>query len=147
MGRVITCSFGNDEVAASDPTESSRLDETNSAFDSLNDPFNRCRIGIKMNLKEQLRFFLKKRDLTPAELARRSGVSRQVLSLWLDGVEPRKLRKVRSVANALGTTIDNLCFGTGEVAPPKAACPVLHVAAKDWESGIIEIQVRKTSAK
>ena len=61
-------------------------------------------------LKSRLRQLLKDRAWTAAELSRRSGVPKQVLSLWLSGVEPRKLQHVKSVAHVFGVTVDQLCF-------------------------------------
>lgn len=65
-----------------------------------------------MNLKTQLQRLMKARGLTQSQLARKSGVPRQVISVWLGGVEPRKLGHLKKVADGLGTTMDHLCYGT-----------------------------------
>src|SRR5207302_470876 len=67
-----------------------------------------------MNIKNQLRLYLEIREMSAAELSRKSGVSKQVLSLWLSGSEPKKISQVKSVAEVLGTSCDHLCFGSGQ---------------------------------
>lgn len=83
-------------------------------------------------LKERLQQLLKQNSWTAAELARRSGVPKQVLSLWLSGVEPRKISHLKSVARALGVTIDELCF-INDSEP-------LHPGG--WIEGVFEGRIR-----
>ncbi len=65
-----------------------------------------------LQLKQQVQDYLNRHGITAAELSRRSGVPKQVLSLWLAGVEPRKLSYLKKLATALGLSIDELCFKT-----------------------------------
>lgn len=80
-------------------------------------------------LKVKLREHLELRAWTAAELARKSGVPKQVLSLWLTGVEPRKLQHLKSVADVLGVSVDELCFGGGDGG---------------WIEGVFEGRIRVT---
>ncbi len=94
-----------------------------------------------MNLKKQLALYLDNRGLTAAQLAKKAGVSKQVLSLWLAGGAPRKLEQVKAVADALGTTVDQLCFGAGvekSAEESKGKFP-----DDEWMSGKFEIKVRR----
>jgi len=78
--------------------------------------------------------------MTAAELSRRSGVPKQVLSLWLAGVEPRKLSHLKKVATVLGTTIDALCFGEH---PPATAQETQALHPEAWFEGVFEGRIRK----
>lgn len=71
----------------------------------------------KFRLKLCLKSILEGRRITAAELSRKSGVPKQVLSLWLAGVEPRKLIYLKQVAEVLQVTIDELCFGVTSQGP------------------------------
>jgi transcriptional regulator with XRE-family HTH domain len=64
-----------------------------------------------MNLKKNLKRILADQDLTAAQLSRKTGVPKTTLSEWLAGGNPRDLTKVKHVADALGLTVDQLCFG------------------------------------
>ena len=85
-------------------------------------------------LRTILEGLLQKHGLRASELARRSGVPKQVLSLWLAGVEPRKLSHLKSVACVFGLTIDALCYGE----PPTAS-----EAPAAVHEGIYEISLRR----
>jgi hypothetical protein len=75
-----------------------------------------------------------------AELSRRSGVPKQVLSLCLAGVEPRKLSHLKKVASVLGTTIDALCFGE----QPSVTVTETQAFQQDtWFEGVFEGRIRK----
>lgn len=64
-----------------------------------------------INLKKQLRYYLRVKNLSAAELARRSGVNKQSISNWLGGIEPKSFIHVKKIADALNLTIDELIFG------------------------------------
>lgn len=70
-----------------------------------------------MNLKKQLLYYLKLNNLTAAELARRSQVSKQSISDWLAGISPRSIPQVKKIADTLQISLDELCFG--DVASPR----------------------------
>lgn len=96
-----------------------------------------------MNLKSQLQFYLGESGTTAAELARKSGVSKQVLSQWLSGAEPRKLAQVKQVASALGTSVDNLCFGKGVDQERERITELDALLGDGWVGGHFEIRLRR----
>lgn len=84
-------------------------------------------------LKRRLQELLQQYQWTAAELSRRSGVPKQVLSLWLSGVEPRKISHLKNVARTLGVSVDDLCFtqeGSSLVG--------------EWIEGVFEGRIRVT---
>lgn len=64
----------------------------------------------EFRLRHNLTAILSHRGMTAAELSRKTGVAKQVLSDWMAGVQPRKLEHLYSVALTLGVSIDSLCF-------------------------------------
>lgn len=96
-----------------------------------------------MRLKIQLQFYLSHRGITAAELARKAKVSKQLLSLWLGGSEPRKLDQVRQVAQALGTTVDNLCFGDGLDKEAEKTTDLEALLGDGWVGGLFEVRLRR----
>lgn len=67
-----------------------------------------------MNLQKNLKKLLFQKNLKAAELARLSGVSKTSIGEWLAGSNPRDIRKVKKVADALHVSVDELCFGDAE---------------------------------
>lgn len=65
-----------------------------------------------MKLKTNLKLHLASKGLTAAELSRVSKVPKATISDWLSGRSPKNLSQLKSVANILETTIDNLAFGS-----------------------------------
>jgi transcriptional regulator with XRE-family HTH domain len=96
-----------------------------------------------VNLKNQLKIYLEKRDITAAQLAKKAGVSKQVISLWLNGGSPRKVDQIKLVADALGTTVDHLCFGTGVQSNARQPQEFDYLPSDEWMSGLFEIKVRR----
>lgn len=92
-----------------------------------------------MNLKAQLRAYLAHKGLSAAELSRRTGVSRQCLSMWLGGASPKKIEHLKRVADELGTTIDHLCFGSGVVE----SLSVRSAGGPPVLSGVYELSLRR----
>ena len=92
-----------------------------------------------MNLKRQLKLYLEKYELSPSQLSKRSGVSKQVLSLWLSGGNPKNIEQVKKVAESLHTSVDHLCFGTG-LEPLK---DFESITQSEWLGGIFEIKFRR----
>lgn len=91
-----------------------------------------------MNLKAQLKHHLDERGMTAAELSRKSGVSKQVLSAWLAGAQPKNLEQVKKVADALRVTIDHLAFGQGADGAEIAA-----TGESGWITGLFEVRLRR----
>ena len=67
-------------------------------------------------LRTRLKHRFEAHSITAAELSRRTGIPRQVISDWLAGAMPRRLDHLKKVVDLLKTTIDELCFG--DVAEP-----------------------------
>lgn len=78
--------------------------------------------------------------ITAAELSRRTGISKQVLSLWLGGSEPRHIEQVQKVAKIFEVSIEELCFGS----PLKESEDILSALTGDgWATGTFEIKFRR----
>lgn len=95
----------------------------------------------EMTLQKQLKMYLERYDISAAQLSRKSGVSQQVISLWLKGAEPKKLTQVKKVAEVFRTTVDNLCFG--ETIQTLNNSEIFLLDQSEWISGIFEIKVRR----
>jgi transcriptional regulator with XRE-family HTH domain len=96
-----------------------------------------------MNLKNQLKALLVHRNMTAAELSRKSGVSKQVLSLWLGGAKPKNVDQIKSVSDALSVTVDHLLFGNSEINREKPGDGLHALLGDDWISGAFEIKLRR----
>jgi transcriptional regulator with XRE-family HTH domain len=93
-----------------------------------------------INLKKQLKLYLETEDLSAAKLAKRSGVSKQVLSLWLSGGSPKNIEQVKKVAQVFGISVDHLCFGDG-IADRRATFE--SAPEGEWLGGIFEVKFRR----
>lgn len=68
----------------------------------------------EFRLRHNLAAVLRARTMTAAELSRKTGVAKQVLSDWMAGVQPRKLEQLYLVAVTLGLSMEQLCFAKSE---------------------------------
>jgi len=98
---------------------------------------------MSLNLKKQLKALLSHRGMTAAELSRKSGVSKQVLSLWLAGAKPKNIEQVKAVADALGVSLDCLLFGDGDEREEKNITGLDALLGDEWISGAFEIKIRR----
>ncbi len=101
-----------------------------------------------MNLKRQLRYFLDLRQITAAELARRSRISPQTISNWLiDGVA-KDVEKIKCIADVLDTTIDNLLYGSG-LASDKVRTQELCRILSEGQTikGLFEVHIKMVQPK
>jgi transcriptional regulator with XRE-family HTH domain len=62
-------------------------------------------------LRRNLKILLEDRKVKANELARATGIARQVISDWMSGTSPRNLTHLKRVADYFDVTIDALCFG------------------------------------
>jgi transcriptional regulator with XRE-family HTH domain len=69
---------------------------------------------VTFRLRHNLALLLRDRGLTAAQLSRKTGIAKQVLSDWLSGVQPRKIEHLYAVAKVLGVSMDLLCFAQPE---------------------------------
>ena len=95
-----------------------------------------------MTLKDQILFFLDKKDMTASQLARKAKVPKSNLSEWLTGRKPKDFEQVKRVADVLGTTLDNLCFGNGQEKITKNHS-IEEMVEGEWLSGKFEIKIRR----
>jgi transcriptional regulator with XRE-family HTH domain len=96
-----------------------------------------------MNLKKQLKFFLGLREISASQLAKRAGVPKQSLSGWLGGSNPRDVKQIKRVADALGTTVDNLLFGDGPNVDQQRITELDALLGEGWISGLFEVRFRR----
>lgn len=68
----------------------------------------------EFRLRHNLAAVLRARAMTAAELSRKTGVAKQVLSDWMAGVQPRKLEQLYVVAKTLGVSMEQLCFSDSD---------------------------------
>ncbi len=108
-------------------------------------PINLCL--MELNLKNQLRFFLDRREMTAAQLARKAGVPKQSLSGWLAGNNPRDVRQVKRVADTLETTVDHLMFGSGRGSGQEKPTELEALLGDGWVSGLFEVKFRRVRRK
>jgi len=111
--------------------------------------------SMTTRLHDQIKFFLKLRNMTSSELARKAKVSKATLSYWSSSSSsPRNLFAVKRVAEVFQTSFDNLVFGNGleqEDANSRRQnfqnVEDLFSLKNDWQSGIFEVKIRKISQK
>lgn len=96
-----------------------------------------------MRLKQQLELYLDETGLSAAQLAKKSGVSKQVISLWLSGRSPRKIDQVKKVASIFNTTVDHLCFGDGIHQERQNSKIIETLIGDEWITGVFEIKMRR----
>jgi transcriptional regulator with XRE-family HTH domain len=66
-----------------------------------------------MNLKKQIKIYLEDRNIRASELCRLSGFSKQSISEWMAGSNPRDIRHLKKVAQIFNVSVDHLVFGGG----------------------------------
>jgi len=97
-----------------------------------------------MKLKTQLLSLMNQHRINAAELSRRSGVSKQVLSLWLAGSEPKRIEQVQKVARVFEVSIDELCFGECVDSIDKADSKnITSLFGSEWITGTYEVKLRR----
>lgn len=100
-----------------------------------------------MRLQEQLKFYLEKLDMSGSQLSRKSGVPNATLAEWLRGRQPRNIGHVKKLAEFLGTTIDNLLYGTGDgvndLGGKMTDRALEALMGEEWIGGCFEVQVRR----
>jgi transcriptional regulator with XRE-family HTH domain len=99
-----------------------------------------------MTLKKQLQFYLEKRDIAAAHLARRANVPKQSLSGWLAGSKPRDINQVKRVADYLGVSLDHLMFGIGDEAASAKGSDIHSLLNNEWVSGTFELKIRRVKS-
>jgi transcriptional regulator with XRE-family HTH domain len=89
------------------------------------------------NLRKELQRRMTAQGMSAAQLARQTGIAKQVLSDWLAGAMPRSITQVKTVAIVLGISVDELCFGGTPAANAESAS-----SKGPWIRGVFEGHVR-----
>lgn len=93
-------------------------------------------------LDVQLKFILKKlireKGITIVSLSKKTEVPLQTIHGWLQGSEPKSLRQVKAIADALGVDLDYLCFGI----EPKIKNQIEEYK-NEINAGVFEVVLRK----
>lgn len=92
-----------------------------------------------MELKTILRKTIRDRGLTVASLSRASKVPVQTLHGWLQGIEPKSIRQLKSVADYLEVDLDYLCFGI----KPKSEAQKIENFEDEINAGVFEVVLRR----
>lgn len=98
---------------------------------------------MALTLKNQLKLLLERHEITAAQLSRKSGVSQQVLSIWLRGGEPKKMSQVKKVADVFGVSVDHLCFGSGLDNHTEKITELDSLLGEGWVGGLFEVRFRR----
>lgn len=96
-----------------------------------------------MNLTKQIEFYLDKYGITATQLAKRANLPKQTLSNWLSGQKPKDITQVKKLAEALATSVDNLCFGSGEDMNAVKETELDALLGDSWVSGLFEVKFRR----
>lgn len=92
-----------------------------------------------MELKSVLRNLIKEKGLTVANLSRGTKVPVQTLHGWLNGVEPKSIRQIKSVADYLVVDLDYLCFGIKH----KVDFININKFEEEINAGVFEVVLRR----
>lgn len=92
-----------------------------------------------MELKTILRKTIRDRGMTVASLSRGSKVPVQTLHGWLQGIEPKSIRQLKTVADYLDVDLDYLCFGNN----PKSETNKMEKFEDEINAGIFEVVLRR----
>ena len=98
---------------------------------------------MSSNLRKQLRFYMDLREINAATVARKAQVPKQSLSGWLSGKKPADVGQVKRVADALGTTLDNLMFGDGKDREAEKVMELDALLGEGWITGLFEVRFRR----
>lgn len=94
---------------------------------------------MKLVLKDILKGELDRRGMGVPTLAKRTGISRQTISNWVEGQKPQNIEQVKVVAMYLEMTVDELCFGH-KVNP---ASSMIEVHKDEINAGVFEVVLRR----
>ena len=95
-----------------------------------------------MNLKQQLKLYLKIKSIKASDLARATKIPKQNISDWLAGTSPRDLTMLKKVADYFEITIDHLVFGNGTSIKNTVMPNHTTDLNLPWTEGIFEIKFR-----
>lgn len=110
---------------------------------ALNASLSTLMLSKAMILNKQLRRYLERREMSASQLAKKANVPKQSLSGWLAGSNPRDVRQVKRVADVLGTTVDELMFGSSVAVNSEKSTDLDFLLGDGWISGIFEVRFRR----
>lgn len=91
--------------------------------------------SYELKLKQNLKSLLERNGIRASDLAKQTGIARQVISDWMSGTNPRNLEQVKRVASYFNQSLDELCFDPCEC--------VEAVSNMDEIEGIFEIKMKR----
>ena len=94
---------------------------------------------MKPLLAQNLKRLLKDKDLTVAQLSRATKVPSQTLNNWLSGLEPRSMSQVKTIAQFLKLTLDELAYGEIKVKDENK----LEQYSDEIYAGMFEVVLRR----
>lgn len=98
-----------------------------------------------MDLARNLKLKLKERDLTVAQLSRATKVPQTTIANWLAGIAPKNIDQLKTIADFLETSIDNLCYSKEII---KSETPSLKAVVEDEVlAGVYEVVLRRYRRK
>lgn len=113
--------------------------QANSSKDRPDD----ARAVRSMRLKHQLALYLERRDITAAQLARKTGLPKALFTRWLSGQKPKDIDQVKKVAEALNVSLEHLLYGNGIEERPDSIGDLGALLGSDWVGGTFELRIRR----
>jgi transcriptional regulator with XRE-family HTH domain len=97
-----------------------------------------------LNLRHQLRFYMRQHRISAPQLAKELEIPRSTVGDWLSGAAPRDLLKLKKTALFFGVTVDHLLFGAGDVAEKvkHGTSPDTQDLEREILKGIYEVVLR-----
>lgn len=102
----------------------------------------------EMNLKNQLKHYLEKKDISVTKLSKLSGVPQQTIHDWLTGNSKNPaIGQLHKVCKALNVSLDNLCYGEGSEKNENRVSDIEALLGEEWIGGLFEIRIRRVKDK
>lgn len=102
-----------------------------------------ARANRSMRLKHQLALYLERRDITAAQLSRKTGLPKALFSRWMAGQKPKDIDQVKKVADALGCSLENLLYGEGTEDKVSSIGDLGSLLGDEWCGGTFELKLRR----
>jgi len=93
----------------------------------------------EMNIKHNLKALMKSHELTPSKLSRATKIPISTLHGWLNGVDPKSIVQIKSVADYFDISLDELCFGESQ----KPISNTLKEYGEEINAGVFEVVLRR----
>lgn len=100
-------------------------------------------MSYKLCLKDILKAKISELGIGVPTLAKNTGISRQTIANWMDGQRPRNIEQVKAVADYLGLTVDEICFGPHVGVKRKAEIDI-ETYFEDIHAGVFEVILRRS---